>query len=146
MNYRLNKIISTLEKRKENHPEENETIDGIIDTIKEFLELLGLENNRPVLSCPQPENEKTSIDCNIEKVFITVEDLEGDPFSVKIYDENGYINTTSGEYPIGQHNGSFNATLNTPLPPNTEITWNVLVIDENEKEVTGEYKFTTGYE
>jgi len=109
-------------------------------------EEIGLDNSRPEITDPYPGDEERFVDLDTEKVFITVKDKEGDPFSVQIYDENGYVDNISGYYPMGQHNDSFNATLSTPLPPNTEITWKVLIIDENDKKVTAEYKFTTRYE
>jgi len=122
---------------------------GENDTAEEFQiieEQLGLDNKRPELTNPFPEDEKTFVNLDTQKVYITVEDMEGNPFSVQIYDENNIVDNVSGYYPMGQLNGSFSANLNTPLPPNTEITWKVLVIDENDKEVIGNYKFTTHYE
>ena len=109
-------------------------------------EVIGLDNNRPIISNPSPGHEETLVDLNTSKVHVLVRDPEGDPFSVHIFDENGYIDNTTGYYPMGQFNGSFNAKLKTPLPPNTQIDWNVLVIDQNNKNVTAEYKFTTHYE
>jgi hypothetical protein len=109
-------------------------------------EEIGLDNKRPELSNPYPKNGETDVNLNTQKVFITVKDREGDPFSVQIFDESGYVDNISGYYPMGQHNGSFNATLINPLPPNTEISWKVLIIDEFDKRVTGEYRFTSHYE
>ncbi|MCX6667898.1 MAG: hypothetical protein NTV74_06670, partial [Euryarchaeota archaeon] len=56
--------------------------------------------------------------------------------------------TISGEYVnnvtyTDVTNGTFIATLITPLPEREEIFWNVEVVDPRGKIVTVEYKFTT---
>ena len=111
-----------------------------IENLGVLREMLGLDNKRPEVSNPYPNLDQKYVPIDTEKVFITVTDPEGDPFNVTISGE--YVNNVTYS---SVYNGSFNATLITPLPANTDITWDVLVTDGFDKEVTERYKFTTGY-
>lgn len=106
--------------------------------IEAIRESLGLANNRPKIFNPFPEDETNNIPIDIPYVAINVSDLEGDPFNITISGE--YVNNVTY---TDVTNGTFIATLITPLPEREEIFWNVEVVDPRGKIVTGEYKFTT---
>jgi hypothetical protein len=141
VDFRLHKIVTTLEDLKVRFPDRNATIDKFIVFIETLLENLDLENKRPIISDPYPLDGAKYVDIDTEKVFITVEDPEGDPFNVTI--SGDYVNDITY---TNVYNGSFNSTLITPLPLKEEIVWNVVVIDNNDKEISNFYKFETHYE
>lgn len=115
-------------------------------------ERLGVENKRPVTSNPYPSNNSKFLDLNTSKVHITIVDPEGDNFNVRIFGE--YINTTTNHDVIynGVTNGTFSASLITPLPKLKDdlkyIYWSVEVIDPDypEEIVKKTYRFSTSYE
>lgn len=106
--------------------------------IEAIRERLGLANNRPKIFNPFPEDGSNNIPIGTPYVAINVSDLEGDPFNVTI--SGDYVNNVTY---TDQTNGTFTATLITPLPELEDIAWNVEVVDPRGKVVTGEYKFTT---
>lgn len=113
-----------------------------LDDLKNALQLneekFGLDNKRPVILNPFPEDEDKNIDRDCPYVSINVTDPEGDRFNITIsgeyVNERFYDNVTSG---------IFNATLINPLPPVTEIKWHVKVVDLNGKVVEKDYRFKT---
>ena len=111
----------------------------LIDRIQVLLEDLGLANKRPILSYPEPPNNYDNIAIDTQKVSITVEDPEGDPFNVTI--SGDYVNSIN--YPFEQYNDTFNATLITPLPYDTYIYWNVNVSYSQNRWVNQTYVFKT---
>lgn len=132
------KLKETLEGIQDKLEEENPD-SSLIETIQKLLEDLDLANKRPILSNPKPENNHDNIDIDIQNVSITVTDPEGDPFNVTIYgDHVNYIN-----YPLEQYNGTFNATLITPLPYDTDICWHVNVSYAQGRWVNETYMFKT---
>jgi len=106
--------------------------------IEAIREMLGLANNRPVISNPFPENGAKNIPIDCPYVAVNVSDLEGDSFNVTI--SGDYVNNMTYD---NVTNGIYNATLITPLPDFTDITWKVEVIDQNGKIVTSDFKFKT---
>lgn len=92
---------------------------------------INLDNKRPVISNPFPEDKSSNLPVNCPRVSITVEDPEGDPFNITISGE--YIENITYS---NQYNGTFVAALNS-LPETQEITWYVKVTDQNGK--TGSY-------
>jgi hypothetical protein len=138
----LEKIQIKLADLKNKYPDKAENIDQIIDSIDVLLEDIGLKNKRPVVTEPYPAQEAVNIDCNLSKVFITVNDPEGDPFNVRIHGD--YI---SQVLLTNQYNGTFNALVSTPLPAKTEIFWHVNVSSADASKWTNNtYMFTTFYE
>jgi len=106
--------------------------------IEAIRERLGLENNRPVIFNPFPEDGSNNIPIDTPYVAVNVSDLEGNLFNVTI--SGDYVNNVTL---TDQTNGTFTATLINPLPELEDIAWNVEVVDPRGKVVTGEYKFTT---
>jgi len=101
-------------------------------------EEIGLDNNRPIISDPFPEENANNIPVDCRYVSINVDDAEGDLFNVTIYGES--IDDITYNNSI---NGTFNATLITPLEDNKEIFWYVKVVDQNGKVVETEHSFNT---
>jgi PKD repeat protein len=99
---------------------------------------LGFINHAPDQIDPFPEKDAKQIPINCPYVSITVEDREADLFNVTIYGE--YVNNVTYN---SQNNGTFTATLITPLPENTDITWYVNATDINGNEDIKPYKFET---
>lgn len=131
----------------DNHPTASKIVDKFLIKMQQKLnnpdieilrESLGLTNNRPKIFNPFPENGSKNIPLDAPYVAINVSDLEGDHFNVTISGE--YVNNVTY---TDATNGTFIATLITPLPDREEISWNVEVVDPQGKIVTGEYKFTT---
>ena len=106
-----------------------------IDMIREML---GLTNKRPEISEPFPENNAKNIPVNCPYVAANVNDFENDTFNVSIYGDY-VINATYNN----QTNNTFIANLSNPLPEREDIYWYVEVVDQNDKIVRKEYKFTT---
>ena len=129
-------VQNVLEKNSGKLP--GEFVNNTVDSIELVREALGSANKRPTLSNPVPEDNTKNVNPNCPHVSINVEDYEGDPFNVTISGE--YINNITF---VNQYNGTFNATLNIPLPEITDIIWHVEVIDPRGKVVQGEYKFKT---
>jgi PKD repeat protein len=138
VNTTLHGILSSLEKIKDNNPQLNETLDGIIDAVQGILEKLGMANNRPVIKDPFPENEKDWVPRDLPYVSVTVNDTEDDEFDIRIFGDNITDIDLSGQY-----SGSFTADLITPLPELERITWYVEVTDHLGRVVTEEYWFKT---
>jgi len=136
VNNSLIKMQDMLEENRGKLPDDfiNETIDAI-EIIRETL---GLANKRPIVSNPVPENGAKNINPECPRVIINVTDPEGDPFNVTI--SGKYVNNVTY---TNQYNGTFNATLITPLPELTDITWHVEVVDPRGKIVREDYNFTT---
>lgn len=107
------------------------SIEDLAFILQILEEDIGLDNKRPVISNPFPEDGSNNVPINCPKVAITVEDPEGDLFNVTISGE--YVQNITYEL---QSNGTFNATLD-PLPETSEVTWYVEVVDQNGK--TGAY-------
>lgn len=133
----LNGLKSVFENLKQKYPE-RAIFDKLINLIQLILEGLELDNKRPVISDPFPENETKNIPLNCPYVSIKVNDSEGNPFNITI--SGDYVNDITY---TNQYNGTFNATLNTSLPPRTKIHWHVKVVDQNEKVVEKRYWFKT---
>jgi len=136
VNNSLIKMEEFLEKNRGKLPDE--FINDTMDAIESIRETLGLENKRPIVSNPVPENGAKNIDPYCPRVVINVTDPEGDPFNVTI--SGKYVNNVTYN---NQYSGTFNATLITPLPELTEITWHVKVIDPKGKIIERDYNFTT---
>ena len=112
-------------------------IKGIVNwnIVKEYL---GFINHAPDQMDPFPREDAKQIPINCPYVSITVEDREADLFNVTICGE--YVNNVTYN---NQNNGTFTATLITPLPENTDITWYVNATDINDNEAIKTYKFET---
>jgi hypothetical protein len=104
---------------------------------------LGFINSKPKLEKPQPADEHDNIAVDTEKVFISINDSEGDEFNVRIFGD--YV--IEKNYPMGQKNGTFNATLIHPyphgLPYGAEIIWKVQVQDVYGRWVNDTFMFKT---
>ncbi len=133
----LEGLQSSLENMKTKFPKLEGVIDQAIGAIQGLLEQLGLANLKPELSDEKPVHNSELVSLVLSNVSITVTDYEGDPFNVSI--SGDYVNDISL---IDQFNGTFNATLITPLPPETDIYWNVNVTSRG-RWVNETYKFTT---
>jgi hypothetical protein len=138
----LETIQIKLAELKSKYPDKASDIDKTIDSIEMLLENLGLRNKRPVVTDPYPAKEAINIDCNLSKVFITINDPEGDPFNVRIH--GNYI---SEVLLTNRYNSTFNAIVATPLPAKSEIFWHVNVSNiDGSKWINNTYMFTTFYE
>ncbi|MCX6667536.1 MAG: PKD domain-containing protein [Euryarchaeota archaeon] len=132
------KFELSLEKLKDKHPKLEGTINKLIDTIHQMLQTLGLENRIPELSNEKPAEKSQLVNASLPKVSITVKDPEGDSFNISIHGD--YVNNV---FLTNQHNNTFNATLITPLPKETDIYWHVNVSDSQGRWVNATYMFTT---
>lgn len=133
---RLQNLIKILGERIERITED--FVNDKVDSIDILRENLGFSNKRPIISNPFPEEGSVNLPVDYSNVYIDVNDAEGDPFNITI--SGDYVNDITY---INQYNGTFNATLITPLPEREYIYWNVTVVDHNGKIVQGEYKFRT---
>lgn len=134
----LEMVQLRLEKMKDKYPQLASTIDGLIDSIQQILEGLGLANKSPVLSDEDPKHGSELINPNYPEVSITVTDRENDTFNISIHGD--YVNDV---YLTNQYSNTFNATLITPLPFETDIYWHVNVSDAQGRWVNNTYMFTT---
>jgi len=134
----LTGIQKILKNMKDKHPDQAEFFNKLIDWIELRREKYGFANERPIIKDPFPNNGDRNIPKDCPYVSINVTDPEGDRFNVTI--SGDYVND---KYYDNVTTGVFNATLITPLPPVTDIIWHVMVVDQNGKEVQGEFKFTT---
>jgi len=134
------RIISSLNEMKKKHPNLEKNINKLISGLNMLLQNLGLENHIPVLSNEKPVDGSLYINPNLSQVSITVNDTEADPFNISIH--GNYLNNVTL---INQHNYTFNATLKTPLPKETDIYWHVNVSDPQGRWVNATYMFTTFY-
>jgi hypothetical protein len=118
------------------------TMIGLSNNLEIFRENIGLENKRPVIQDPFPENEAKRIPRDCAYVSVNVTDAENDTFDVTISGE--YINSSTNHNVTYKDvkSGVYNATL-MPLPPREEIQWHVEVVDQNGKVVTKDYSFVT---
>lgn len=141
-NNSFNRWQDRLEKLKNIFPKLTETFDGIIEFIEIFRENWGFKNNRPIIIDYFPSDDAKNVDRNLSKVYVIVEDPEGDPFNIRIHGD--YISEIDL---TGQYNNTFSAPLITPLPANKEIVWYVNASTEDGVKWTNStYKFTTFYE
>jgi PKD repeat protein len=138
LNFVDNRLVDLQNRLKNSDRLPSDIVNNTVDSIENLREQLGLANKRPVIfnAFPQPGDENIPVDCPY--VSVNVSDFEGDPFNVTI--SGDYVNdiTYNGEY-----NGTFNATLITPLPDRERIYWHVEVVDHNGKIVQGDYQFKT---
>ena len=125
-------------KQKASKPNMQDAIQTVIDILQGVLKELGLTNIMPELSDENPSDKSKSISITCPRVAITVTDAEGDPFNVSIHGD--YVNDI---YLTNQSNGTFTATLTTPLPDLTEICWHVNVSDLQGRWVNKTYQFRT---
>ena len=116
----------------------SDAINNSIDTIEILRENLGLSNIRPTISNPFPEDNAINIPVDCKYVSMDVNDTEGDLFNVTIFGD--HVNDITYNNSI---NGTYNATLKTPLPDKKDIMWYVKVVDHNGKVVQSEYSFKT---
>ena len=96
-----------------------------------------LSNLAPVLSGEVPVDDATGVDIDQATVSVLIEDPEGNSFDWSI--EGAYINDASGS---DEGNGTKSATVLTPLPYDTLITWFVNASDGMDS-VAVVYVFTT---
>ena len=90
---------------------------------------------QPILSSPDPSDGAPNIDKNMAQVSINMNDPEGDMMSYLIH--GIYLNNVSSS----GNNGTKTATLITPLPYGTVITWYVNATD-GYKWTNATYTFT----
>jgi len=133
----LEGVQSTLENMKTKFPKLEGILDKAIAAIQSLLEQMGLANLKPELSDEKPVHNSELVSLVLPNVSITVTDHEGDPFNISI--SGDYVNDI---YLVDQYDGTFNATLITPLPPETDIYWDVNVSSMG-RWVNRTYKFTT---
>ena len=129
-------ILESL-KQKASKPNMQNAMQIGIDILQWILKELGLTNIMPELSDENPPDKSKSISITCPRVAITVTDTEGDPFNVSIHGD--YVNDI---YLTNQSNGTFTATLTTPLPDLTDICWHVNV-DSQGRWVNETYQFRT---
>jgi parallel beta-helix repeat protein len=94
-------------------------------------------NAPPIASDEDPMDEDTGIDVNYAQVSIDISDDEGDSFNVFIH--GIYLTNVSLN---DQTNGTFTATLNTPLPPGTLIPWYVYLQSNGSSISWNNYSFS----
>jgi hypothetical protein len=94
-------------------------------------------NSPPEASNEDPMDEDTGIDVNYAQVSIDISDAEGDSFNVFIH--GIYLTNVSLN---DQTNGTFTATLNTPLPPGTLIPWYVYLQSNGSSISWNNYSFS----
>ncbi len=136
-----NKFTDTLtSKLKTDYPDLAKSFANFFgaEDIEELREYLGFDNKKPVIKDPFPEPSSNNIPISCPYTYITVEDPEGDSFNVTISGE--YLNNVTY---TNQNNGTFQATLITPLPEVTEIKWFVEVTDTLGRTINEEYTFKT---
>lgn len=114
--------------------------DGIVWTNQTFTFTSEVDptDRLPLLSQPVPVNNSTQVDVFRNNISITVEDPDGDMLTTTLQGAcvDNKIVTNHG-------NSTVNASLLTPLPYNTTITWFVNVSDHRYYPVTAYYEFTT---
>lgn len=114
----------------------------LLDYVILCLEKLGLRNLRPVISNVDPPHESPErISIYYPNVSVTVNDSEGDAFSISIHGK--YINDITLN---NQHNDTFTAPLITPLPYDTDIPWYVNISDPQGRWVNSTFRFKTRWE
>jgi hypothetical protein len=91
-----------------------------------------------VISNEIPSDNSKHLSTSYPEVAVTVEDPEGDPFNITIHGQ--YVNNITL---LNQHNNTFVATLITPLPNLTDITWHVNVSYSDNRWINATYKFST---
>ncbi len=140
INNSLVRLQSILEKIKDKakNPTIKNSIQGFIQLIENMRINLGFTNLIPKLSNEKPEDKQQFVNPNIQNVSITVKDPEGNPFNISITGD--YINDI---HLSNQYNNTFNASVITPLPFETDIYWNVSVCDSQGRWVNESYVFTT---
>ncbi|HEC80998.1 MAG TPA: PKD domain-containing protein [Thermoplasmatales archaeon] len=131
-----NFVNKSLPKIEEWLKEKNLT--AFLPYLQQLGKIWGLINLPPELSNELPENRAKMISTDIQHVTITVEDAEGDPFDVYIMGD--YVNDA---YFANQHNGTFNATLITPLPSLSDVYWHVNIHDSQGRWINETYCFRT---
>jgi hypothetical protein len=94
------------------------------------------ENQAPVQSNEDPTDDSGNIDKSYSQVSIDINDAEGDSFDYTI--EGEYLTNTDV---AGATNGTFTASLSTPLPYDTDIVWYVNVTDGTDW-TNATYNFT----
>jgi hypothetical protein len=133
-----NRIISRLDKRKQNSPNLEDPIEKLINLLEIIIEQIGLQNKRPVLLHETPKDGAKHLPTNYPQVALTVKDPEGDHFNISIHGK--YVNNITL---LNQQNNTFIASLKTPLPNLTKIKWNVNVSYDKNKWVNETYSFST---
>ena len=138
LNFVDNRLVDLQNKLENSDKLPSDFVNNTIDSIEVIREQLGLANKRPGIFNPFPESGEKNIPVDCPYVSINVSDYEGDPFNVTI--SGDHVNDITY---TGQYNGTFNATLITPLPNREDIYWHVEVVDPNGKIVQGDYRFKT---
>lgn len=97
-------------------------------------------NYEPIVENEDPVNESTDVNIDYSNVSVDVSDVEGDLFTV--YITGDYVNDQTYT-DVG--NGTYTASLITPLPFYTDITWNVNVsgISDFDGWTNNTYSFET---
>ncbi len=95
------------------------------------------ENRAPIFSLESPTNGSSGMEINTSTVTVTIRDPDGDRFNWTI--TSAYATTAEG---TREQNGSKSATLVSPLPYNTSISWTVTATD-GYGELRETYAFTT---
>lgn len=137
----LEGIISTLEKIKQNHPNNPKLVkanDKLINILEILLEFIGISNKRPVLSNETPSDNSKFLSTDYPEVSIKVEDPEGDPFNITIHGQ--YVDNLTR---FNQYNDTFITTLKTPLPNLNTIEWHVNISYSQNRWINDTYKFST---
>ena len=102
----------------------NET-DNVYGDTYEVIDITTGDNREPTIDNEQPVHGATGIDRAQPAVICNIEDLDGDDMQWQITGE--YVQNAGGT--MTATNGTINALLNTPLPPETTIEWSVAVFD-----------------